>query len=83
MHALEEALYDELLGDTMSKAITRLVLDIDLRCYAEDARFTIAKHLINRAVNTALITEDDLASFLNEEETEGMLFKVEEITVTR
>lgn len=64
----------------MSKKITRLVLDIDLRCYAEDARFTLMKHMINRAVNCGMITEEDMAYFLNGDSTEGMFFKVEEIT---
>ena len=64
----------------MSKQITRLVIDIDLRCYAEDARFTIMKHLINRAVNTGIFTEDDVAYFFDDEGKDGVYFKVEEIT---
>jgi len=75
----------------MSKSITHLVLDIDLSSYSEDARFTIAKHLINRAVNSGILAEDDSAIFmvdpdipkLIKEELEAFLFKVKDIVLHR
>jgi len=77
-------------GEEMPREITRLVLDIDLRHYAEDARATIAKGIINRAVNNGSITEDDVAIFLEgelkitpEEGKNGVVFKVEQFTQPR
>lgn len=74
----------------MPREINRLILDIDLSHYAEDARTTIAKGIINRAVNNGSITEDDVAIFLEgelhialEEGQNGMIIQVEQIANPR
>jgi hypothetical protein len=73
----------------MPGEITRLVLDIDLRSYAVDARVTVAKHLIRRAVNSGIINEADIAYFLEDEDfritlnkgkENSFIIKVEEVT---
>ena len=52
----------------MSKTLTHLVLEIDLTHCAEDARVTIAKHLVSKALHSGILSAGDIASFLDIDE---------------